>query len=131
ESTGSPSDMKGSPVANHTTGETTDTPDIATATITTYPIGVIRTACRARNPRLRQPTGSVSADATVCNRPDAGTNGGGASMVTSSSRASVRYSRFHNRPVSTTPASNGMPTRVTNSSPDARPAKNTNATPAT
>jgi hypothetical protein len=96
-------------------------------TMTRYPIGVIRTACSARNPRLRQPTPSVSAAGIACNLPAGRTNSGGASMSTSSSRASDRYSRFHSRPASTTPASSGMPTRVISSRPDPRPATKMNA----
>jgi len=120
ESTGSPSDMKGSPVANHTTGETTDTAHTAAPTSTTYPIGVIKSACSARNPRLRQPTASVIVAASVCNRPGGRTNGGGASMVTPISRARDRYSLFHARPLITTRASSGMPRKMTGSQPRAR-----------
>jgi hypothetical protein len=109
-------------------GETTSAPDIAIPTITKYPIGVISTACNARNPRLRQPTPSVSAATTVCSRPGGRTKRGGGSIVTPISRANARYNRFHARPLITTSASSGMPTRVTISSPEARPVAKMNAT---
>ena len=124
--------MKGSSVANHTTGETTDMADTATPTSTTYPIGVIKSACSARESEAAPPTASVIAAASVCNRPGGERMAAGRRWsVTPISRARDRDSRFHACPLITTRASSGMPTRVAISSPDPRPAKNTNATPAT
>lgn len=113
-----------SPVIAQIAGDATRLTDITTPTSTRYPTGVITTLCKRRNPRLRQPTASVSAAATICGRPRGRMNGAGASMVTPTSRASDRYSLFHWRPVITTSASSGMPISVTSSTPDAKPVAN-------